>query len=213
MYRIFFRQMGDDELDNRPWLKGFDYSSPNKFPKTILNAKDLPQNLNWREHQIQIEANLPLAAFLYTDDCENYCKSSFYKNNYTNFMDKLQVPRVLNGKKDDQVSLKPPFVISYESMAVDAGLGTKQRATAEMLNKWCLLPPFIHSLMAHKCHVSIVEAAKDPKMALLVTHAMRHHVHNHGFSNIGGQSCMAMCNIQFTQCLGKDQTFPRHCVN
>ena len=96
-------------------------------------------------------------------------------------MDKLQVPRVLNGKKDDQVLLKPPFVISYESMAVDAGLGTKQRATAEMLNKWCLLPKFIHILMAHKQNMSIVEKAKDPKVAQLVIYVMRHHVHNHDF--------------------------------
>ena len=50
-------------------------------------------------------------------------------------MEKLEVPCVLNEKKDDQVSLKPPFLVSYESMATDAGLGKKQRATAEMLNK------------------------------------------------------------------------------
>ena len=40
-------------------------------------------------------------------------------------MNKLQVPRVLNGIEDDLVSLKPPFVISYESMAVDVGQGNK----------------------------------------------------------------------------------------
>ena len=91
-------------------------------------------------------------------------------------------------------------------MAIDAGLGKKQRATAEMLNKWCLLPQFIHILMAHKYNVSIVEATKDPEVARLVMCAIRHHVHNHGFSNIGGHACMAMYDLQFTQCLGKDQT-------
>ena len=91
-------------------------------------------------------------------------------------------------------------------MAIDAGLGKKQRATAEMLNKWCLLPQFIHILMAHKYNMSIVEAAKDPKVARLVIYAMRHHVHNHGFSNIGGHACMPMYDLHFTQCLGNNQT-------
>ena len=198
--------MSDNGLMCRPWLEQFDYPSPNKFPKTILNAKELPQNLNWQTDRKQIESSLPLTTFLYTEVCENYCRSPFNKDTYTNFMEKLQVPRVLNGKKDVQVLLKPPFVVSYDSMAVDAGLGTKQRATAEMLNKWCLLPQFIHILMAHKYNMSIVEAAKDPKVARLVTYAMRYHVHNHGFSNIGGHACMPMYDLQFTQCLGKDQT-------
>ena len=149
--QFFWGQMGDDELDNRPWLKRFDYSSPNKFPKTILNAKELPhQNLNWQTDRKQIESNLPLITFLYSEVYENFCRSPFDKDNYTNFMEKLQVPHVFDERKDDQVLLKPPFVVSYLSMAVDAGLGTKQRATAEMLNKWCLLPQFIHILMAHK---------------------------------------------------------------
>ena len=120
-------------------------------------------------------------------------------------MEKLQVPRVLDESRGDQVLLKPPFVISYDSMAVDTGPGTTQRATAEMLNKWCLLPQFILILMAHKCNMSIVEAAKDPKVARLVIYAMRHHVHTNGFSNIGGHACMPMYDLQFTPCLGKEQ--------
>ena len=59
--------------------------------------------------------------------------------------------------------------------------------------------------MAHKYNMSIVEAAKDPKVAALVIYAMRHHVHNHGFSNIGGHACMSMYDLQFNQCLGKDE--------
>ena len=121
-------------------------------------------------------------------------------------MDKLQVPRVLNGKKDDQVSLKPSFVISYESMAVDAGQGNKQRVTTEMVNKWYLLPMFIHILMAHKRNNLIVEAAKDPEVARLVIYAMRHHVHNHGFSNIVGHACMPVYELHYTQCLVDNQT-------
>ena len=121
-------------------------------------------------------------------------------------MEKLQVPRVLDKRKDDQVLIKPPFVVSYDSMEVDAGLRAKQCATAEMLNKWCLLPQFIHILMAHKCNMSINAAAKDPKVAWLGTYAMRRHVHNHDFSNIGGHAFMPMHDLQFTSCLGRDQS-------
>ena len=91
-------------------------------------------------------------------------------------------------------------------MAIYAGLGKKQRATAEMVNKWWLLPICIHILMADKCNVSVIETAKDPKVAALVIYAMRHHVHNHGFSNIGGHACMNMYDLQANQCLGKGDT-------
>ena len=91
-------------------------------------------------------------------------------------------------------------------MAIDAGLGEKQRATTEMVNKWCMLPLCIHILWADKNNVSVVETAKDPKVAKLVTCAMRHHVHNHGFSNIGGHACMSVYDLQYNQCLWKGDT-------
>ena len=95
----FLLQMSDNELMNHPWLEIFDYCSPNKFPKTILNAKELSQNLNWQTDQKQIESSLQLTTFLYTEVCENYCRSPFKKDNYTNFMEKIQVPRVLGEKR------------------------------------------------------------------------------------------------------------------
>ena len=52
--------------------------------------------------------------------------------------------------------------------------------------------------------MSLNEAAKDPKVGRLVTYAMRHHVHNHGFSNIAGHACMPMYDLVFAQCLGQD---------
>ena len=86
-------------------------------------------------------------------------------------------------------------------MAVDAGKGTNQRATTEMVNKWCLLPKIIHLLMAHKSSTSIVETAKSAEVAGLVLYTMRHHVHNQGFSNIQGHACMSMYGLHQTQCL------------
>ena len=35
---------------------------------------------------------------------------------------------------------------------------------------------------------------------------MRHHVHNHGFSNIVGHACMSVYDLQYSQCLGKGDT-------
>ena len=202
----FLHKMSDNELMNRPCLESIVYSSGNKFPKTILNAKELPRDLNWRNRRTEIRNVLPLTALLYTDDCENYCKAPFDKDNCDNFMNKLRVPCVSDETDNDEVSIEPPFVISYESMAVDAGQGTNQRATAEMVNKWYLLPKFIHILVAHKRNISIVEAARNPGVAGLVLYAMRHHVHNNGFSNIGGHACMFMYGLHHTQCLVDNQT-------
>ena len=117
----FLDQMSDNELMHRPCLEQFDYPSPNKFPKTILIAGELTQTLHWQTDRAKIRTSLPLTDFLYTEVCKNYCKSPFDKDNIANFKEKLKVPCVLNEKKDDLVSLKPPFVISYVSVAVDAG--------------------------------------------------------------------------------------------
>ena len=193
----FLRQMSDNALRNRPCLGKFAYPSANKFPKTTI-SKELPVNFDWKTDRKKIESNMRLASFLYTDICENYCKSPFAEENYANFMNELEVPRLLDRNEDASVLLKPPFIVSYDSMAVDAGLGTQQRATAEMLNKWCMLPMFIHILWAHKMNMTLIEAAKDPKVAQIVIYAMRHHVHNHGFSNLGGHGCMVWYGLNAT---------------
>ena len=74
-------------------------------------------------------------------------------------------------------------------MAVDAGLGDKQRATTEMVNKWCLLSQYIHLILAHKKNISLVDAAKDERVGMMVIYAMRHHVTNHGTSNLVTDAC------------------------
>ena len=127
--------MSDKALRNDPWLEEFSYPSGNKFPATMGNPKDLPPNLDWQTDWQQIEKYLSLTPFLYTDIFEKYCRNPFSKDNYTNFVDQLQVPRVLNESKDDEVLVKPPFLVSYVSMAVHAGLGEQQCDTAEMVNK------------------------------------------------------------------------------
>jgi len=61
-----------------------------------------------------------------------------------------------------------------------------------------MLPMFIHILWAHKMNMTLIEAAKDPKVAQIVIYAMRHHVHNHGFSNLGGHGCMVWYGLNAT---------------
>ena len=197
----FLNSMGNNELTNRPCLDRIVYTSGKKFPKTINKSQDLPENLNWQSDRDAIKAALPLPDLLYSNIFETYCEAPFKKDNCEMFMNELQFPSVPDEAGNVDVSLKPPFVVSYESMAVDAGKGTNQRATAEMVNKWCLLPKIIHLLMAHKSSTSIVETAKSAEVAGLVLYTMRHHVHNQGFSNIQGHACMPMYGHHQTQCL------------
>jgi len=93
---------------------------------------------------------------------------------------------------NDAVRVKPPFFVSYKSMAIDAGRGDKQLATTEMVNKWCLLPTFIHVLLAHKTNRTLVDTANDANVTSMILYAMRHHVHNHGNTNLTSHPCMSV---------------------
>ena len=95
----FLNQMSDNELMHHPCLEQFDYPSPNKFPKTVLIAGELTQTLHWQTDREKINASLPLTDLLYTDPFEDYCQAPFKEDNIANFMEKLEVPGVLNEKK------------------------------------------------------------------------------------------------------------------
>jgi len=196
----FLNSMGDNELTNNPCLDRIVYTSGHKFPKSIKST-ELPEDLNWQNDRDAIQAAIPLPDLLYSDSFQTYCKAPFKKDVCERFMNELQFPPMSDQASNVDVSLKPPFVVAYESMAVDAGKGSNQRATTEMVNKWCLLPKIIHLLMAHKSSTSIVETAKSAEVAGLVLYAMRHHVHNQGFSNIQGHACMPMYGQSHVQCL------------
>ncbi len=61
---------------------------------------------------------------------ENYCRDPFDKDNYTKFVVELDVPCMINNRndvaenweQDDTVQLRPQFVVSYDSMEIDAEL-------------------------------------------------------------------------------------------
>ena len=75
-------------------------------------------------------------------------------------------------------------------MAIDTGLEDKERATTEMVNKWCLLPIFIHILLAHKTNKSLIDTGSDPNVTRTILYAMRYHVQNHGDMNPSCHPCM-----------------------
>ena len=137
------------------------YKAENKFPGAVAQTK-LTKTLSWKEDRDKIAVEIPLTDFLYSRTFENYCQDPFDEDNKQHFMQELEVPIMVdNGtstteqwEPNEDVKVKPPFFVSYESMAIDAGLGDKQRATTEMINKWYLLPIFIHILLAHETNKS-----------------------------------------------------------
>ena len=195
----FMGSMSDDALLYRPCLKKFSYRAENKFPGVVAKTK-LSKTLTWKDDRGKIAEDIPLTDFLYSRTFENYCQDPFDEDNKQHFMQELEVPIMVDNdtstteqwEPNEDVKVKPPFFVSYESMAIDAGLGDKQRATTEMINKWCLLPIFIHILQAHKTNKSLVDTASDPDVTRLILYAMRHHVHNHGNINLSGHPCMWM---------------------
>ncbi len=75
-------------------------------------------------------------------------------------------------------------------MAIDAGIGSYQQVTVKMVNKWCILPKFMHTLISHKTNKSLVDVSKYPETLRIVLYAMRHHVHDHASSNVQGHPCL-----------------------
>ena len=124
--------MTDNALLYRPCLEHFAYKGQNKFPPVIEESK-LNKELNWKNDNVGVKANIPLTDFLYTEEFETYCQDPFDETSKHQFMQMLEVPRMILEKRgpdgeqiwvsDESVKLKPPFFISYKTMAIDAGLG------------------------------------------------------------------------------------------
>ena len=91
---------------------------------------------------------------------------------------------------DKSVKLRPPYRVPWESMAVHPTVGMNQRATAEMINKWMLVPPFMHILTAHMTHTSLFEVSKNKDLERQVLYTTRHHVHAHSTTNLGAHACI-----------------------
>ena len=93
-----------------------------------------------------------------------------------------------------ETHIRPPFLVSWKSMACDASLDDGvQRVTSEMVNKWLFLPPIMHHLYAAQNNMQIAEASKTNALHDIVRYTMRHHVHQFGMLNCKGQPCMLEC--------------------
>ena len=88
------------------------------------------------------------------------------------------------------MKLQPVFLVSCDAMVPHAALGMNQRATAEMVNKWVLVPQIMHILTANRDHKYLIGVTKDKKLRRLVDYLMRHHVHDYSTSNLAAHACM-----------------------
>lgn len=194
-------------FNNNPDLGDISYQGQNKFPAK-KDKKDLSDFLNWNGDRTKLSNKIPLTGMLYGKPFEAYCMDSFWNSDsqhLLNVFESFGVKTTEAGRyeRDESVKLKPPFRVSWEAMAVHAARGKHQRATVEMVNKWMLVPKFMHVITAHKKHEFLIETPKNEVLHRQVLYAMRHHVHNHSASNLGAHPCMKMIyNFQTQpQCL------------
>ena len=90
--------------------------------------------------------------------------------------------------------IRPPFLVSWKSMACDASLDDGvQRVTSEMVNKWLFIPPIMHLLYAAQNNIQVEQASEALAFHDIVFYTMRHHVHQFGMINCRGQPCMWEC--------------------
>ncbi len=119
---IFLRSMTKKALLGNPSLKKFEYPSENKFPNTITAKKDLPiGNFDWKTDRKAICNHLKNVSILSTDLFAKYAQDPFNQENYSNFLNELEVPRIKKDNTEDgKILIRPPFIVTYRCMAVHA---------------------------------------------------------------------------------------------
>ena len=142
-----------------------------------------------------MKIKLPLTDILYTEVFEAYCKDPFCSSKKERLMDAFESSGIKRTEAkrwetDKSVKLRPPYRVPWESMAVRPTVGMNQRATAEMINKWMFVPPFMHIFIAHMTHTSLFEVSKNKDLERQVLYTTRHHVHAHSITNLGAHPCM-----------------------
>ena len=186
----------DAALMNRPNLEEHVYRGGNKFPPK-LTARDIKQAMQL--HNNDLSKAVPLYDFPYSKEFENYCYDPFNEEHKAKFIDALTcggfkgngTDAALDGE-GKPIKLEPPFLVTWPAMAVDLGLGEKeQRVSAEMVNKWVILPLIMHVLFARQNNQTLEETAANVMVQNLVKYLMRHHVHNFGLQALLGHQIMS----------------------
>ena len=190
----YMLSMPDENFNHDPDLKHIVYDGQNKFPAK-KNKTDLPEGLHWNGNRENLKLKLPLTDILYTQVYEDYCKDPFCNSKKERLMDEFESfgikrTEAKRWETDESVKLRPPYRVPWESMAVHPVLGMNQRATAEMLNKWMLVAPFMHIFTAHMTHTSLFDVSRNEDLHRQVLYITRHHVHNHSTSNLGAHACI-----------------------
>ena len=184
------KSVQEDSLMHRPDFSEHYYKGGNKFP-AVVAKKELEQGLKKR---MAFKELLPMYSFLYSDEFEAYCKNPFDVAAKKAFLENFEVPVMTEGDLVAEKHIRPPFLVSWKSMACDASLDAGvQRVTSEMVNKWLFIPPIMHQLYAAQNNIQIEQASKTMALHDIVLYTMRHHVHQFGMLNCRGQPCMWEC--------------------
>ena len=182
---------------NRPNLEKHVYPGGNKFPPRLLKNAVKPAMLQYNNDLTQA---VPLYDFPYSKEFENYCHDPFNEDHKAKFIGALTCEGYKGNNTDPAlddegkpIKLEPPFLVTWPAMAVDLGLGEKeQRVSAEMVNKWVILPLIMHVLFARQNNQTLEETAANVIVQNLVKYLMRHHVHNFGVQALLGHHIMSL---------------------
>ena len=141
-----------------------------------------------------MEDLLPMYTFLYSDEFRAYCENPFDVEAKDVFLEHFKVPVMTEGDVVAEKHIRPPFLVTWKSMACDASLGTGvQRVTSEMVNKWLFIPPIMHQLYAAQNNMKLEQETETMALHDIVLYTMRHHVHQFGMLNCRGQHCIVEC--------------------
>ena len=186
----FLKLVETDSLMHRPDFSKHTYTGGNKFP-AVVTKKELLKGIDEGK---DIEQLLPMYSFLYSDVFGAYCEDPFDVEAKKAFLEHFKVPVMAEGDGVAEKHIRPPFLVTWKSMACDDFLGAGvQRVTSEMVNKWLFIPPIMHQLYAAQNNMQIEQASKTMTLHDIVLYTMRHHVHQFGMLNCRGQQCMWEC--------------------
>ena len=197
-------------LANSPDLSNFAYPGAGKFPAAVPKKELQNVNCNWKSDPQKLEEILPLTSVLYEEVYIDYVKDPFSKEKERRILERFESPRLMkdndgNHATDDDMKLKPPYVVGWDEMSVHPYLGEKLCATARMINTWMLGPKVAQIIFSADKNKSLNEIAEDEDVHKVLLYVMRHHVHNCSTRNLSSQACMqAIYKMTYKPCLATE---------
>ena len=108
----------EDSLMHRPDFSQHFYKGGNKFP-AVVAKKEVEDGMNKGTDLTEL---LPMYSFLYSDEFEAYCENPFDVGAKKAFLEHFEVPVMTEGDLVAEKHIRPPFLVSWKSMACDASL-------------------------------------------------------------------------------------------